>query len=139
MVARSLLAAAIGTVFRATVRRRFMAALPVAIRVQGVSHARGVHDLHTFHLHRPSTEYPGWGMVAPNGACAPDQGTLLSPAPACSVRLRAEIGAILFGGHGYAVALADISSTPLDFSRWRLARRDLTGATIALMARGFPV
>ena len=78
-------------------------------------------------------------MAAPNGACAPDQGPLLSPAPACSVRLRAEIGAILFGGHGYAVALADISSTPLDFSRWRLARRDLTGATIALMARGFPV
>ena len=47
-------------------------------------------------------------------------------------------GAILFAHHGYAVALADISTTLLDFSRWRLARRHLTAATINLTTHALP-
>jgi 2-polyprenyl-3-methyl-5-hydroxy-6-metoxy-1,4-benzoquinol methylase len=34
-------------------------------------------------------------------------------------------GALLFGRNGFDVALADISSTLLDFCRWRLSQRDL--------------
>lgn len=41
-------------------------------------------------------------------------------------------GAILFARHGYTVAQADISSTLLDFSRWRFARRQLAATTINL-------
>src|SRR5262249_16184158 len=41
-------------------------------------------------------------------------------------------GAILFANHGYDVAQADISSTLLDFSRWRFARRQLPVTTIDL-------
>ena len=44
-------------------------------------------------------------------------------------------GAILFARHGYAVAQADISSTLLDFSKWRFARRQLAATTINLTAR----
>ena len=41
-------------------------------------------------------------------------------------------GTILFANHGYDVAHADISSTMLDFSRWRFARRRLSVTTINL-------
>ena len=41
-------------------------------------------------------------------------------------------GAIIFGRHGFDVALADISSTLLRFCRWRLARRSLSGQIIDL-------
>jgi 2-polyprenyl-3-methyl-5-hydroxy-6-metoxy-1,4-benzoquinol methylase len=34
-------------------------------------------------------------------------------------------GAILFACHGYTVAQVDISSTLLDFSKWRFARRQV--------------
>jgi mycofactocin glycosyltransferase len=47
-------------------------------------------------------------------------------------------GAILFARHGYDVALADISSTLLEFSRWRLDRRGLCAATINLSTQALP-
>jgi len=47
-------------------------------------------------------------------------------------------GAILFARHGYSVALADISSPLLDFSRWRLARRDLAADMIDLKTADLP-
>ena len=43
-------------------------------------------------------------------------------------------GAILFARHGYAVSQADVSSTLLDFSAWRFARRHLAVTTINLTA-----
>jgi SAM-dependent methyltransferase len=47
-------------------------------------------------------------------------------------------GAILFARHGLAVTLADISSTLLGFSRWRLERRRLPAAYIDLKADELP-
>ncbi len=47
-------------------------------------------------------------------------------------------GAILFARHGYAVAHADISSTLVDFSKWRFARRQLSVTTIDLTTEGLP-
>ena len=41
-------------------------------------------------------------------------------------------GGILFARHGFAVTLADISSTLLQFTSWRLGRRGLPAAYIDL-------
>ena len=41
-------------------------------------------------------------------------------------------GGILFARHGFEVTLADISSTLLGFSQWRLARRQLPAAYVDL-------
>ena len=47
-------------------------------------------------------------------------------------------GAILFARHGYTVVHGDISSTLLDFSSWRFARRRLAARTINLTAGELP-
>jgi SAM-dependent methyltransferase len=47
-------------------------------------------------------------------------------------------GAILFARHGFDVALADVSSTLLSFSQWRLARRNLSARYIDLKADKLP-
>jgi 2-polyprenyl-3-methyl-5-hydroxy-6-metoxy-1,4-benzoquinol methylase len=47
-------------------------------------------------------------------------------------------GAILFAQHGFEVTLADISSTLLGFSQWRLARRGLTATAIDLKVAPLP-
>ena len=47
-------------------------------------------------------------------------------------------GGILFSRHGFAVTLADISSTLLRFSQWRLNRRGLSAAFIDLKAHRLP-
>jgi 2-polyprenyl-3-methyl-5-hydroxy-6-metoxy-1,4-benzoquinol methylase len=47
-------------------------------------------------------------------------------------------GAILFAQHGLEVTLADISSTLLGFSQWRLARRGLTATAIDLKVSSLP-
>lgn len=47
-------------------------------------------------------------------------------------------GAILFARHGYSVALADISSPLLDFSRWRLGRRQIHADMIDLKTATLP-
>ena len=47
-------------------------------------------------------------------------------------------GAILFARHGFAVGLADISSTLLRFSECRLGQRQLTGEIIDLKTRALP-
>jgi mycofactocin glycosyltransferase len=47
-------------------------------------------------------------------------------------------GAILFARHGFAVSLTDISSTLLDFARWRLARREISGSYIDLKQSALP-
>lgn len=47
-------------------------------------------------------------------------------------------GGILFARHGLDVTLADISSTLLGFSQWRLARRGLSAAPIDLKASSLP-
>jgi SAM-dependent methyltransferase len=47
-------------------------------------------------------------------------------------------GAILFARHGFDVALADISSTLLSFSQWRLAQRNLSAGYIDLKADKLP-
>lgn len=47
-------------------------------------------------------------------------------------------GGLLFARHGLAVTLADISSTLLGFSQWRLARRGLPATYLDLKAGGLP-
>lgn len=47
-------------------------------------------------------------------------------------------GAILFARHGFEVALADISSTLLGFSQWRLERRRLPAVYIDLKTSQLP-
>jgi 2-polyprenyl-3-methyl-5-hydroxy-6-metoxy-1,4-benzoquinol methylase len=47
-------------------------------------------------------------------------------------------GAILFARHGFAVSLADISSSLLDFARSRLARRGIEASDIDLKAAALP-
>jgi SAM-dependent methyltransferase len=47
-------------------------------------------------------------------------------------------GAILFARHGFEVTLADISSTLLGFSQWRLERRRLPAAYIDLKVSRLP-
>ena len=47
-------------------------------------------------------------------------------------------GGILFARHGLEVTLADISSTLLGFTQWRLDRRKLPAAYIDLKACGLP-
>lgn len=47
-------------------------------------------------------------------------------------------GAILFARHGFAVTLADISSTLLGFSQWRLERRRLPATYIDLKTAQLP-
>jgi SAM-dependent methyltransferase len=47
-------------------------------------------------------------------------------------------GALLFGRHGLQPALADISSTLLAFSRWRLARRQQPAAFFDLKSEKLP-
>jgi SAM-dependent methyltransferase len=47
-------------------------------------------------------------------------------------------GGILFARHGFDVALADISSTLLCFSQWRLHRRDLPATYIDLKTHALP-
>jgi len=47
-------------------------------------------------------------------------------------------GAILFARHGFAVGLADISSTLLEFARWRLGRRGISASFIDLKASDLP-
>jgi 2-polyprenyl-3-methyl-5-hydroxy-6-metoxy-1,4-benzoquinol methylase len=47
-------------------------------------------------------------------------------------------GGILFARHGFDVALADISSALLSFSKWRLDLRRLKGEYIDLKAQGLP-
>lgn len=46
--------------------------------------------------------------------------------------------AILFARRGFAVALADVSETMLDFARWRLERRGLAAQFINLNLRPLP-
>jgi len=47
-------------------------------------------------------------------------------------------GALLFGASGVAVTLADISSTLLDFCRWRLARRQIASGFVDLKQSELP-
>jgi 2-polyprenyl-3-methyl-5-hydroxy-6-metoxy-1,4-benzoquinol methylase len=47
-------------------------------------------------------------------------------------------GAILFARHGVQVALADVSSSLLQFSQWRLNVRELSAEAIDLKTRGLP-
>jgi len=47
-------------------------------------------------------------------------------------------GAILFARHGFTVTLADISSTLLGFSQWRLERRQLPAAYVDLKVSQLP-
>jgi 2-polyprenyl-3-methyl-5-hydroxy-6-metoxy-1,4-benzoquinol methylase len=47
-------------------------------------------------------------------------------------------GAILFRGQGLSVALADVSSTLLDFCRWRLGARGIEAELIDLKRRALP-
>ena len=47
-------------------------------------------------------------------------------------------GGLLFGQHGFDVTLADISSTLLRFSQWRLEQRAFPSAYIDLKTQGFP-
>src|SRR5262249_11624182 len=47
-------------------------------------------------------------------------------------------GALLFARHGFSVALADISSTLLHFSRWRLERRGIEAQYVDLKAQDLP-
>jgi 2-polyprenyl-3-methyl-5-hydroxy-6-metoxy-1,4-benzoquinol methylase len=47
-------------------------------------------------------------------------------------------GAILFARHELQVTLADISSSMLDFSRWRFAARGLSGRFVDLKENGLP-
>jgi len=47
-------------------------------------------------------------------------------------------GALLFGGAGIHTTLADISSTLLQFCRWRLARRSLHAGFLDLKQTGLP-
>jgi 2-polyprenyl-3-methyl-5-hydroxy-6-metoxy-1,4-benzoquinol methylase len=47
-------------------------------------------------------------------------------------------GGILFARHGFAVTLADISSTLLGFSQWRLGRRQLQASYIDLKVSQLP-
>ncbi len=47
-------------------------------------------------------------------------------------------GAILFARHGFDIALADISSTLLNFSAWRLERRSLPARLIDLKSGKLP-
>jgi 2-polyprenyl-3-methyl-5-hydroxy-6-metoxy-1,4-benzoquinol methylase len=47
-------------------------------------------------------------------------------------------GAILFAKHGFAVTLADVSSTMLAFAQWRMTRRGYQGTVIDLKAQQLP-
>lgn len=47
-------------------------------------------------------------------------------------------GGLLFARHGFAVTLADISSTMLNFSRWRFTRRQLAATYLDLKIQSFP-
>jgi 2-polyprenyl-3-methyl-5-hydroxy-6-metoxy-1,4-benzoquinol methylase len=47
-------------------------------------------------------------------------------------------GAILFARHGVQVALADVSSSLLEFSQWRLNVRELSAEAIDLKTLGLP-
>jgi 2-polyprenyl-3-methyl-5-hydroxy-6-metoxy-1,4-benzoquinol methylase len=47
-------------------------------------------------------------------------------------------GGILFARHGFTVTLADISSTLLGFSQWRLGRRQLPASYIDLKVSQLP-
>jgi SAM-dependent methyltransferase len=47
-------------------------------------------------------------------------------------------GAILFAANGFDVAMADISSTLLKFSQWRLSRRNMPATTIDLKISKLP-
>jgi len=47
-------------------------------------------------------------------------------------------GGLLFARHGFAVALADISSVMLDFCRWRFAERGLAARFVDLKAEALP-
>lgn len=47
-------------------------------------------------------------------------------------------GAILFARHGFAVTLADVSRSMLDFARWRLERRGLAAEYVDLCEAGLP-
>lgn len=47
-------------------------------------------------------------------------------------------GAILFARNGFEISLADISSTLLEFSAWRLEHRNLSARLIDLKSSGLP-
>jgi SAM-dependent methyltransferase len=47
-------------------------------------------------------------------------------------------GSILFARHGFTISLADISSTLLGFSRWRLQRRGLPAQVLDLKNAALP-